>query len=102
MKSRGRTRNRIKPKKGMWFVVAVTLVVCATLTVGKHNLTKKSEALSQKQIKIEEQISQANEKSKELDEQEAYMQTDAYAEEVAREKLGMVKDNEIIFKAKNK
>ena len=27
-----------------------------------------------------------------------YMETDEYAEEVARDKLGLVKDNEIVFK----
>ena len=40
------------------------------------------------------------EKKKELDNQETYMQTDEYIEEVAREKLGMVKDGEILFKAR--
>ena len=33
-----------------------------------------------------------------VDKLKKYMETDEYAEEVAREKLGLVKDNETVFK----
>ena len=33
-----------------------------------------------------------------IDKLKKYMETDEYAEEVAREKLGLVKDNETVFK----
>ena len=33
-----------------------------------------------------------------LEDARKYMQTDEYIEKTAREKLGMVKDNEILFK----
>ena len=35
--------------------------------------------------------------TKEIDEQKEYMQTDEYIAEVARDKLGLVKGNEIVF-----
>ncbi len=34
----------------------------------------------------------------EIENLKKYMETDEYAEEVAREKLGLVKDNETVFK----
>ena len=34
----------------------------------------------------------------EIDKLKRYMETDEYTEEVAREKLGLVKDNETVFK----
>ena len=40
----------------------------------------------------------ANLTSEEIDKLKKYMETDEYAEEVAREKLGLVKDNETVFK----
>ena len=36
-------------------------------------------------------------RTKEIDEQKEYMQTDEYIAEVARDKLGLVKGNEIVF-----
>ena len=35
--------------------------------------------------------------TQEIDEQKEYMQTDEYIAEVARDKLGLVKGNEIVF-----
>ena len=35
---------------------------------------------------------------KEIEETKEYMQSDEYAEKVARDKLGLVKNNEIVFK----
>ena len=95
-------RSRVKPKKGTWFVVLVAIVVSISLSVAKSNLMKQSALLEQETNKINQHIADAEEKSKELDEQEAYMQTDEFAEDMAREKLGMVKDNEILFKAKDR
>ena len=95
-------RSRVKPKKGMWFVVLAAIVISVSLSVGKSNLQKKSAVLEQEKVKINNHIDEAKEKSKELEEQEAYMQTDEFAEDMAREKLGMVKDDEILFKAKDK
>ena len=37
------------------------------------------------------------ERTQEIDEQKEYMQTDEYIAEVARDKLGLVKGNEIVF-----
>ena len=37
-------------------------------------------------------------RKEEIDKLKKYMETDEYAEEVAREKLGLVKDNETVFK----
>ncbi|MCR4716618.1 MAG: septum formation initiator family protein [Lachnospiraceae bacterium] len=97
-----RQRNRVKPKKGMWIVVLVTVVICGALLYGMLKLESKQKALAAEQVRLEMSIEQAKDKSKELDEQKSYMQTDEYVEEVAREKLGMVKDDEILFRPEDK
>ncbi len=40
-------------------------------------------------------------RTEEIKELKEYMQTDEYAEQAAREKLGLVKENEIIFQEAN-
>ena len=102
MNNNRRSRNRVKAKKGMWMVVVASIMIIVSLMAGKVSLSKRSAALQAKQQNLNKQIKEAEERNKELDSQESYMQTDDYIEEVAREKLGMVKDNEILFKAKDK
>ena len=37
-------------------------------------------------------------RTKDIEDMQEYMQSDEYAEKIAKEKIGLVKDNEIIFK----
>ena len=97
---RKRRHNRIRTKKGMWIVVITAFVIGTGLLTARYNLVNKQAALAAQQKRLEKQIEKANDKKKDLDDREAYMKSDEYAEEVAREKFGMVKDNEILFKAK--
>ena len=57
-------------------------------------LETRAEALSQ-------QLEEEQARTEEIKELKEYMQTDEYAEQAAREKLGLVKDNEIIFQEAN-
>ena len=50
---------------------------------------------------LEAQIAEEEEKSEEIEEYSKYVQTKKYAEEVAKDKLGLVYEDEIIFKAED-
>ena len=59
---------------------------------------------TKKQARIEELnalIAEEEERAKEIEEYGKYVQTKKYAEEVAKEKLGLVYEDEIIFKAED-
>ena len=60
---------------------------------------KNKEYLAQ-QTELKQQIKAEKERTKEIDELDKYVGTDKYIEDVAKNKLGLVYDNEIIFKAK--
>ena len=72
-------RRRRRNRTGLYLVMTVVLLFCGTL--GIHGIALKSNCLT-------------------LEEKQAYMQTDEYVEYIARQKFGLVYDNEIIFKAK--
>ena len=42
-------------------------------------------------------LKQEKARTEEIEQLKAYMQTDEYVEQTARERLGLVKDNEIVF-----
>ena len=50
-------------------------------------------------IIMQTQIDAEKERSEEINKLKKYVGTDEYIEEVAREKLGLVKENEILFRA---
>ena len=60
-------------------------------------LTAQLEEKEKVKQELENQILQEQERAEELEELEKQVQTDQYREKVAREKLGMVKDGEIVF-----
>ena len=47
---------------------------------------------------LDRQIEEEEGRTTEIDDLKEYMKTDEYVEETAREKLGLVKENEIVFK----
>ena len=53
---------------------------------------------AQKEQQLQEQIDAETKRSEEIEEYRKYTQTQKYVEEVAKEKLGLVNENEIIFK----
>ena len=59
---------------------------------------KELDGYQQKLEQLDEQLEEESQRTQEIDDLKDYMKTDEYAEEVAREKLGLVKGNEIIFK----
>lgn len=91
-----------KQKKGKLFIAFVVIVMFVAISIGKSHLVKQSQALSEKQVQLQEQIDDAKEDKEQLAQREKYMKTDDYVEDVARDKLGMSKKNEIIFKPSGK
>lgn len=94
-----------KKKKSRFGVMAISLVIMMLFTAVAYKsveLKAKNEAYTAKEASLEKQIAGELDRQAELEEYEKYVQTKKYIEEVAREKLGLVYKNEIIFKPENK
>lgn len=77
------------------FVVAILFITMMTKSI---SVEKQLSQYQQEMQELEGKITEETERTKEIDDMKEYMETDEYAEEVARDKLGLVKDNEIVFK----
>lgn len=86
---------------GMIAIVFVTMILFGTLSVESRGLAEKLTYYEKKAVDLEREIANEKQRTEEIDALRAYMQTDAYAEQLAREKLGLVKDNEIVFIEEN-
>ena len=77
------------------------LIVTAVVGFTSFSLLEKQAEYKQKEEELTEQINEQHEREEELKDFEAYTKTKAYVEEVAKEKLGLVYENEIILKKDN-
>ena len=77
------------------FVVGVLFVGMMGKSVALQNQLSSYDS----QIKeLDQQIEEEEGRTTEIDDLKEYMKTDEYVEEIARDKLGLVKDNEIVFR----
>lgn len=81
------------------FAVGVLFIAMMTMSL---NLQQQISDCKTEMKEVQSQIDEENERTKEIDETKERMDTDEYVAEVAREKLGLVKDNEIVFKEEEK
>lgn len=93
-----RRRLRSSNFRGMCCISAVVLVLLAVLAVRSHSLKLSNAVYREELVKIEKQLEQEEARTEEIDEMKRYMQSDEYAEQVAKDKLGLVYENEIVFK----
>ncbi len=77
------------------FVVAILFIAMMTKSI---SVEKQLSQYQQELEELDNKMTEETERTKEIDDMKEYMETDEYAEEVARDKLGLVKDNEIVFK----
>ncbi len=105
MKKRKRKRYRRKGpnnRVGMILVTAVLLMVFAASMVKIISLKQTQKVYDEKKEYYSTLVEDEVKRSEELVEFEKYTQTDAYIEEVAKQRFGLVKDGEIIFVAEEK
>ncbi len=94
-------RKRVRThKRSMIAIGTVLVLMIITLTVSGMSLKAKEQQSIAREAKLEEQIKQEKARTAQIEDMEKYADTDAYVEEIAREKLHLVHKNEIIFKAK--
>lgn len=90
-------RHRRKRKPYIPIFVGVLFLI---LGIQMLNLYQKSQEYKAREASLEQELKDEEQRTKDLAEYEAYTKTDEYVVNTARTKLGLVYDNEIIFKEK--
>ncbi|MBD5473459.1 MAG: septum formation initiator family protein [Lachnospiraceae bacterium] len=91
-------RKKRQNRFGMFLVSIAVIMMLVVVAFNSVELKAKRETYRQKEQALQEQIEAEEERSKEIEEFEKYTQTKKYIEEVARDKLGLVYEGEILFK----
>ena len=88
-----------KHKRSIVAITAVIILLCGMVIAHGMALKKSNDAYKVQEEELQTQIDAEKERSEEINKLKKYVGTDEYIEEVAREKLGLVKENEILFRA---
>lgn len=93
----GRQRKK-RNSTGAVSVLVIVIAFLSVMTVQIGRLKEKDAAYALKEKELQQQYEQETERAVEINELAAYMKTNEYIEDVAKSKLGLAYENEIIFK----
>ena len=91
-------RSRRAMRNTMMMILLVVCILFVALLIGGYRLDKKIDTALAVQRELNEQIEDEKARTQEIAELEEYMKTDDYIREVARDKLGLVDEGDIVFK----
>ena len=93
--------RRSGKKRGGTLSVAVIVVAFLIVMIFQIvQLKNKETAYAQQTAELNKQLKEETERTDEINDLANYMQSDQYIEDMAKSKLGLAYDNEIIFKEK--
>ncbi len=94
-------RKRHQNRFSMFLVSLVVLMIMVVVAARSVELQQKIEGYDTQIASLNAQIEAENARAEEIEEYRKYTQTKAYVEEVAKDKLGLVYEGEILFKEDN-
>lgn len=87
-------------KRSILCISSVIILLVAVVSVSSVTLQAKNKAYIAQEQELKKQIDEEEARAQEIEELEQYVGTDEYVEQTAKDKLGLVHEGEIIFKAK--
>lgn len=100
-KRRIRVRKKRQNRLAMILVSMVVVVMMLVVVVNNRQLKTKLASYQEREKILTEQIENEKKRAEEILEFEKYTKTKKYIEEVAREKLGLVYEDEILIQSDN-
>ena len=94
-------RKRRQNRFSMFLVSLVVLMIMVVVVVRSVELKQKIAGYDTQIAGLSAQIDAENTRAEEIEEYRKYTQTKAYVEDVAKDKLGLVYEGEILFKEDN-
>lgn len=91
-------RKRSQNRFSMFLVTLVVVMIMIVVAVKSVDLRQKIDTYTDKENQLNSQLEAEQKRTEEIEEYRTYTQTKRYVEEVAKDKLGLVYEGEILFK----
>lgn len=85
-------------------IIGITLVVgslAVVVNIRSTTMKNKAQEYEVRYENLQSQLAQEEDRKAQLEEKRIYVQTKQYIEKIAKEKLGMVKEDEVLLKPSN-
>lgn len=96
-----RKKYRGSNRREMVCISAVVFILLCVMLVQSHQMKEKNELYVTQIEELNSQIEDESERTEEIEQLKEEVKTSEYAGEVAKEKLGMVGEDEILFRAED-
>ena len=95
-----RVVRKKRPKRFLGFIILLVCVtgICGYLYYRQTELQKQYDELAAEKARLEILLKEEEKRAAALDDYKAYVQTKDYIEKVARDVLGLVYEDEVIFR----
>lgn len=93
-----RKKSRWENAMALMWIAAVVVVLALGVKIRSSAIEKKDLEYQRREQYLTRQVQEEKERAEELEEYRIYVQTKKYIEEVAKQKLGLVKPDEILLK----
>ncbi len=90
-------RSRKNRRMILILIIFVGLLMCITVAAG-HRQQVKLRAGEERIRSLQQEMEQEQARTEEIRELKEYVQSDEYIEQIAKDKLGLISDDDIIFK----
>lgn len=94
-------RRRHQNRFSMFLVSLVVVMIMIVVAVKSVDLRQKADAKVREEQLLDEQIAAEKQRAEDIEAFSKEVQTKGYIESVAREKLGLIYEGEIMFKEEN-
>lgn len=91
-------RKRNQNRLSMVLVALVVTLITVAVAMRSVELTQRRDELTQKEQELNQQKLAEQQRAEEIEEFRKYTQTKRYVEEVAKDKLGLMYEGEVLFK----
>ena len=99
---KGRSKSRLQNhKRSVLAISSIIVMLSAVIVIHGMALQARNKEYMAQEAELMAQLDDEKDRSEEIDKLKEYVGTDEYIEDVAKEKLGLIKQNEILFKAAN-
>lgn len=96
-----RRRPSRSNRRGMVAIAAIVMVLLVGLLVQSQKLGVQNAKYESQKAELEQQIKDEEMRAGEIENLKDYVDSTEYIEKIARDKLGLVYEDEILFKAEN-
>lgn len=91
-------RKRNQNRLSMVLVALVVTLITVAVAMRSMELTQRRDELTQREQELTQQKLAEQQRAEEIEEFRKYTQTKRYVEEVAKDKLGLMYEGEVLFK----